>query len=199
MWRRCSHSLNLEAQEAYMKGLFYFARGWERFFVHAEGQQALHTSNEYFQRAISIDPQYAQAYAGLARSYLWLSDVDGPKAEAGAKAAADKAIALNETLAEPHMVRGFLLLDGDPDWAGAEREFLRSIELNPSYAEAHHGYAIYLSSLGRFDEATAGQTARSRSIHSLVLQSRRSLGSTFVPDLRLRYCPPSELRRTVSG
>jgi tetratricopeptide (TPR) repeat protein len=137
-----------------LKGLFYFARGWERFFVHAEGQHALHTSNEYFQRAISIDPQYAQAYAGLARSYLWLSDVDGPKAEAGAKAAADMAISLNETLAEPHMVRGFLLLDGDPDWAGAEREFLRSIELNPSYAEAHHGYAIYLSSLGRFDEAT---------------------------------------------
>lgn len=72
-----------------------------------------------------------------------------------ARVASEKAISLDENLAEPHMVRGGVLLGRDPDWAGAEREFLRSIELNPSYAEAHQGYGIFLSLRGRFDEATA--------------------------------------------
>jgi TolB-like protein/Flp pilus assembly protein TadD len=149
------HPIDLEAHEAYLKGLFYFARGKDRLFVRNEGKQDLHKANDYFQKAIAIDPQYAQAYAGLGRSYIWLADAEGPEDYAGAKAASDKAISLDPTLAEPHMVRGGMLLTGDPDWAGAGREFLRSIELNPSYSEAHQAYAIYLSAQGRFNEATA--------------------------------------------
>jgi Flp pilus assembly protein TadD len=94
------------------------------------------------------------AYAGLARSNTWLGILES-SASGAARVASDRAIALDENLPEPHMVRGGLLLNGNPDWSGAEREFLRSIELNPSYAEAHQGYGIFLSIRGRFDEATA--------------------------------------------
>jgi len=146
------HPTNLEAQEAYLKGLYHFARGKDQLFVPDEGKQELYKANDYFQQAITIDPQYAQAYAGLARSNTWLGILEPPAIDA-ARVASDRAISLDENLPEPHMVRGGLLL-GAPDWAGAEHEFLRSIELNPSYAEAHQGYGIFLSLRGRFDEAT---------------------------------------------
>jgi TolB-like protein/DNA-binding winged helix-turn-helix (wHTH) protein/Flp pilus assembly protein TadD len=149
------HRTDLEAQEAYLKGLSYFVHGKDQLFVHNEGKQELHKANDYFQQAITIDPQYALAYAGLGRSFSWLADVGSPGAIDAARAASDRAIALDENLAEAHMVRGGVLLNGDPDWAGAEREILRSIELNPSYAEGHQLYGIYLSLRGRFDEATA--------------------------------------------
>jgi TolB-like protein/DNA-binding winged helix-turn-helix (wHTH) protein/Flp pilus assembly protein TadD len=148
------HATNLEAHEAYLKGLSHFIHGKDQLFVQDEGKQELHKANEYFQQAIMIDPQYALAYAGLARSNLWLSILEGPALDA-AEMASDRAISLDENLAEPHMVRGGVFLNGDPDWAGAEREFLRSIELNPNDAEAHQVYGIYLSVRGRFDEATA--------------------------------------------
>ena len=148
------HAPNLEAQEAYFKGLSHFVRGKDQLFIRYEGTQELHKANEYFQRAITIDPQYALAYAGLARSNLWLGILESPAYDA-ARVASEKAISLDENLAEPHMVRGAVLLNGDPDWANAEREFLRSIELNPSYAEAHQSYGIFLSLRGRFVEATA--------------------------------------------
>ncbi len=147
------HAIDFEAYEAYLKGLFYFAHGKDRLFARDKGRKELHKANNYFQQAIAIDPQYAQAYAGLAQSYLWLSDQEGPEAFAGAKAASDMAILLDTTLAEPHMVRGVLLQNGDPDWEAAERELRRSIKLNPSSAEAHQVYAIYLSAKGLFDEA----------------------------------------------
>ena len=149
------HRTDLEAQEAYLKGLSYFVHGKDQLFVHNEGKQELHKANDYFQQAITIDPQYALAYAGLGRSFSWLAAVGSPGAIDAARAASDRAIALDENLAEAHMVRGGVLLNGDPDWAGAEREILRSIELNPSYAEGHQLYGIYLSLRGRFDEATA--------------------------------------------
>jgi TolB-like protein/DNA-binding winged helix-turn-helix (wHTH) protein/Flp pilus assembly protein TadD len=145
---------DLAAQEAYLKGLSHFVRGKDQLFVQNEGKQELHKANEYFQQAITIDPQYALGYAGLARSNIWLSILERPALDA-ARVASDRAISLEENLAEPHMVRGGVLLERDSDWTGAEREFLRSIELNSSYAEAHQGYGIFLSLRGRFDEATA--------------------------------------------
>lgn len=149
------HRTDLEAQEAYLKGLSHFVHGKDQLFVHNEGKQELHKANDYFQQAITIDPQYALAYAGLGRSFSWLADVGSPGAIDAARAASDRAIALDEHLAEAHMVRGGVLLYGDPDWAGAEREYLRAVELNPSYAEGHQAFGIYLSLRGRFDEATA--------------------------------------------
>jgi TolB-like protein/DNA-binding winged helix-turn-helix (wHTH) protein/Tfp pilus assembly protein PilF len=149
------HPVDIEAQEAYLKGLFHFARGKDRLFARDEGRQELHQANHYFEQAVAIDPQYAQAYAGLARSDAWLSAVEGRSASDAARSASEKALALDETLAEAHMVRGVGLESGHPDWLGAEREIRRAIELNPSYSEAHQAYAIFLSAKGRFDEATA--------------------------------------------
>ena len=147
------HPASVEAQEAYLKGLFHFVRGKDRLFARGEGIQELHKANDYFQQAIVMDPQYAEAYAGLARSYIWLGDAEDGEGYARAKMAADTAISLDETVAEAHMVLGGVLLNGNPDWVGAERELLRSIELNPSYAEAHQAYGTYLSYRGRFEEA----------------------------------------------
>ena len=114
----------------------------------------LEKSIGYYQQAINIDPDYAPAYAGLARAYHWLATGDrAPEVFPKAKAAALKALQLDETLAEAHGALALTITYLDWDLAGAEREYKRAIQLNPSYAEAHHGYAGYLFIVGRLDEA----------------------------------------------
>jgi tetratricopeptide (TPR) repeat protein len=113
---------------------------------------------EYFQQAINLDRTYALAYAGLADSYNVLSTngVLPPKeAFPKAKEAAEKALSIDDTLAEAHTSLAFIKTVYDWDWAGAERSFKRAIELNPNYANAHYFYAFaHLLSLGRMDEAS---------------------------------------------
>ncbi|MGI8897883.1 MAG: protein kinase domain-containing protein [Pyrinomonadaceae bacterium] len=135
-----------EAYQFYLKGRFYWNKRSEEGF-----QKAL----QYFQQAIERDPNFALAYSGLADTYNLLG---GPEAGGNlppnevlpkAKAAALKALEIDETLAEPHVSLAHAIYFYDRDWAGAEREFKRAIELNPNYSVAHHWYAIYLSVLGR--------------------------------------------------
>ncbi len=136
-----------EAYEAYLKG---------RYFWNKRTQEGLRKSKEYFQRAISIDPQYGQAYAGLADAYALLGAGEGiSRAETMARAreAAIKALELDETLAEAHTSLAFVRMHYDWDWTGAEKEFQRAINLNPGYATAHHWYAYCLNAMGRTDEA----------------------------------------------
>lgn len=142
-----------EAYQLYMRGRFY----WNK-----RTAQALHKSVEYYEQAIRLDPSFALAYAGLADTYSLLGGPeaggDMPPIEAlpKAKAAALKAIEIDETLAEPHVSRGHVSYFYDRDWAAAEREFKRAIELNPNYPVAHHWYAIFLSTIpGRISEALA--------------------------------------------
>src|SRR4029450_11023580 len=104
------------------------------------------------------DPGYALAYAGLADCYAVYSayqveppGLSGPKA----KAAARRALEIDERLAEAHAALGMTLMTYDFDWPAAEREFKRSIELEPEYATAHLWYGIYLGSTGRVEEALA--------------------------------------------
>lgn len=93
-------------------------------------------------------------YAGLARAYHWLASGNrAPEVFPKAKEAALKALQLDETLAEAHGALAFTITYLDWDLAGAEREYKRAIELNPSYSEAHHSYALYLLIMGRLDEA----------------------------------------------
>ena len=142
-----------EAYQLYMKGRFY----WNK-----RTAQALHKSVEYYQQAIQLDPSFALAHAGLADTYALQG---GPEAGGDrspievlpkAKAAALKAIALDETLAEPHVSLGHVSYFYDRDWVAAEREFKRALELNPNYAVGHHWYAIFLSTIpGRIPEALA--------------------------------------------
>jgi tetratricopeptide (TPR) repeat protein len=114
----------------------------------------------YFKQAIEEDPKYAQAYSGLADTYALLGDWEygvlaSNEAYPKAKAAAIKALELDNTLSEAHTSLAFSLDVFDWDWESAEREFRRAIELNPGYATAHHWYAWHLSQMGRNSEAVA--------------------------------------------
>jgi TolB-like protein/Flp pilus assembly protein TadD len=137
------------AYEAFLKG---------RFYQSASGVGFSQKSLEYFQQAIDKDPQYAEAYAWLAVPYLQMgySGVIPPQeAFQKAKAAATKALELDDTLAEAHAILAQVKCTYDWDWSGAEREFKRAIELNASSRMAHGWYGICLSCMGRFDEAIA--------------------------------------------
>ena len=142
-----TRSINPEAYELYLQG---------RYFWNKRTEAGLRRSIEYFERAISSDPQYGQAYAGLADAYALLAEGYGiPRADAVARArrAAIKALELDDTLAEAHTSLAFVRMHYDWDWPNAEKEFQRAIELNPSYATAHHWYAYCLIAMGRTEEA----------------------------------------------
>lgn len=131
-------------------------------------------SLEYFQQAIQTDPGFALAYSGLADSYdlLGAGDASGalPATEAypKAKAAALKALEIDDTLAEPHVSLAHVKYYYDRDWAGAEREYQRAIELNPNYPTAHNWYAVFLMSAARFDEALS-QSRQAKQLDPLSL------------------------------
>jgi len=143
--------VNPQAYESYLKG---------RFFWNKRTADGLKVAAAYFNEAVDEDPNYAQAYSGLADTYAllgdWQYEAMSPKeALPKAKTAAIKALELNNTLGEAHNSLAFCLDAFDWDFASAEKEFRRAIELNPSYATAHHWYAWHLSLLGRNSEAVS--------------------------------------------
>jgi eukaryotic-like serine/threonine-protein kinase len=135
-----------EAFEAYLRGRYYWNSYTESGFAKAL---------ECYNHAIELDPEYALAYTGVADYYNWLG-VFGikPFAEcsAAAKAAARKAVDLDDTSAEAYSALGFATVCHDFDWAVAEGQHRRAIEINPNYATAHHWYGFHLLMIGRFDE-----------------------------------------------
>lgn len=141
-----------DAYRLYIKGRYFWLRRNEQSF-----QQAI----AYFQQAIERDPTYAAAYSGLADCYSSLGfsfDVGSQRpcdVQPKAKSAALKAIALDDSLAEAHNSLAYVTLNYEWNWARAEAEFQRSLELNPGYAHAHHWYAHLLLSAGRITEALA--------------------------------------------
>src|SRR6266542_4164241 len=142
-----SYTTNAEAYKLYLQGRFYWNKREEKDFRKAV---------EYYNQAIALDQNYALAYAGLADSYALLSSFGFmPPAEAIPKANefAHRALSLDDTLAGPHNTLAYDLLQYDHDFAGAEREFKRAIELDPNYATAHQWYGEMLVDAGRFDEA----------------------------------------------
>ncbi len=144
-------TVNNDAYQLYMKG---------RFFWNKRTVDGVKKSIDYFQQAIAADPNYAIAYAGLADSYTLAGSygyIILPPREAmpKAEAAAAKALAIDDSLAEAHASLGYIKFTYDWDWAGAEDEFKRAIALNPGYDNAHHWYSHELMALGRTDEAMA--------------------------------------------
>ncbi len=138
---------NPEAYQLYMKG---------RFFWNKRTEEGINKSIEYFEKAIELDPQYALAYAGMAESYAItnLYSVNQIKdADPKAREAAVKALAIDDSLAEAHTALAYIKEQYDWDFAGAEREFKRALELNPNYATAHHWYSEYLAMMGRTEES----------------------------------------------
>lgn len=135
-----------EAYHLYLKGRFH----WNKY-----SEQGLRKAISYFSQAIEIDPAYALAYAGLADSYYRLSNMYAPNSEAmpKAKAAAQKALEIDETLAEAHAALGLVNMCYDLDWHAAERALTRAVELNPNYAMAHQRLGLFFQLQGRFDIA----------------------------------------------
>ncbi len=130
---------NAEAYRAYLLGRFF----WER-----RTEDGMKKGIQHFQQAIDSDPSYTLAYVGLADCYLILYDYGflSPKESAPkARAAATKALEIDETLAEAHASLAYFKFSYEWDWPGAEAEFRRAIELSPNYATAHHWYGYYLA------------------------------------------------------
>jgi serine/threonine protein kinase/tetratricopeptide (TPR) repeat protein len=139
---------NAEAYQLYLKGRYY----WNK-----RSEEELRKGAGYFEQAIEKDPNYALAYAGLADFYLvlgWYSHMPPKEAFPKSKAAARKALQLDDRLPEAHTALGFVSLVYDWDWAAAAAHFKRALEINPEYATAQHWSSDCLAALGRFDEAT---------------------------------------------
>ncbi len=138
---------NPEAYDHYLRG---------RHFWHQRGLAALDSAISYFNQAIFLDPDYARAYAGLAETYVLLPESGGPSIPEVlpfAKAAAERARALDPDLAEAYTASGYIKTVFEWDRDAAERDYLRAIELNPGYATAHQWYAELLGVTRRWDEA----------------------------------------------
>ena len=151
-----------EAYDLYLKGRYF----WNKMTGGGFRQAA-----DYFQQAIDKDPNYGRAYAGLADTFslesTWYA---GPQNELmpKARAAALRALQLDDSLAEAHVSLALIKENYDYDWPGAENEYRKAIQLNPQYATAHQWYAEFLSWQGRFDEAMA-ESERARQLDPLSL------------------------------
>ncbi len=153
---------NVEAYQLYMKGRYHTLR-----LTRAETDKGIN----YFQQAIEIDPNYALAYTGVARAYLPMALTSGvPSWEVmpKARAAALRAIEIDETLAEAHATLGLIMFWYDWDWQASEKQYLRALELNANSAESRFSYAHLLSNTGRHEHSLA-EIKRSRELDPLSL------------------------------
>jgi TolB-like protein/tetratricopeptide (TPR) repeat protein len=152
------------AHEAYLRGRYYFGKRTE---------EGLRKAIASFQTALSIEPGCGRSQSGIADCYsmlCWYGATSPRESGPKALAAATRAIELEPLLSEPHASLALARFWYEWNWDSAEKEFLRAIELNPSYAAAHHWYAAYLNATGRFEEAQAAQFhARQLDPHSLML------------------------------
>ena len=143
-----AQSVNPEAHDAYLKG---------RYFFNRPSDENLSKAIKQFEEAVRLDSSFAPAYSGLSDAYLWAAFNEGvitaTEGKSKAKAAAEKALALNPASAEAHTSLANYKSWYEHDWAGAEKEFRRAIELNPNLAFAHDQFGLTLACQGRFDES----------------------------------------------
>jgi TolB-like protein len=142
--------VNAAAHDAYLKG---------RYFFNRPSDENLAKAIALFEEAVKLDPNFAPAYSGLSDAYLWAAFNEGvitaTEAKPKTKAAAERAIQLNEASAEGHTSLAVYKSWFEFDWAGSEREFRRAFELNPNYAFAHDQFGLVISFQGRHDESQA--------------------------------------------
>jgi TolB-like protein/Tfp pilus assembly protein PilF len=178
-----------EAYQFYLKGRYY----WNR-----RTGDLLKKANEYFQQAIEKDPAYGLAYAGLAESYGLFGFYEVlPPGEScpKAKAAAAKALGIDETMAEAHAGLGWIKMTCDWDWQGSEREFKRALEINPNDGTARQWYGQYFVARGRLDEGIA-EERRALEAEPLLLAISLTLGTSL--ERARRYDQAiEELRKTL--
>jgi serine/threonine protein kinase/tetratricopeptide (TPR) repeat protein len=160
-----------ESREAYhllLKG---------RFHANKRSEEGLRKAIQLYEEAIGIDPTYALAYSGLADCHQLLavySMVPPREGMPKAKAAALKALELDDRLAEAHTSLAYIKLSFDWDWPGAQQSFQRAIEINPNYATAHHWYAEYFTIVGR-PEGAMEQIRRAQELDPLSLPIQRDI------------------------
>ncbi len=164
-------TVNPEAYEAYLKGRYHWFRG-----TAPDAQKSL----DYFQQSVAKQPDYAMGHAGVANAYGQMAGsaygVLSPKeAFPKAKVAAMRAVELDPTLAEPYESLAWSSFIFDRDWKTAESQFQRALRLNPSYPDAHHSYATFLSRMGRFDEAIR-EVKRAQELDPLSLSGNSHVG-----------------------
>ena len=143
-----SRTVDPQAHDAYLKG---------RYYLSSPTEERVRKALEQFEQAIRVDPNFAPPYSGMADAYILGADMYFPPNEVmpKAKAAAEKALQLDDTLAEAHFSLGAAKFQYDFDWPGGENEFRRAIALNPSYAYGHDQFGFYLALRGRLDDAVA--------------------------------------------
>jgi len=166
---------NTEAYKLYLQGRYH----WNK-----RSEDGFRKSIEYLQAAIEKDPSYARAYAGLADSYALITEYGFVKPDEGVpktKAAAEKSIELDPNLAEPHTSLAWVKNYNEWDPAGAEREFKRSIELNPNYPTAHQWYGYLLATMGRSAEAISEMKV-AQNLDPLSLIINDNLGYVYAMD-----------------
>jgi tetratricopeptide (TPR) repeat protein len=166
------HTQNTEALKAYL---------WGRSFWNKRTPQDLKKSIGYFDNAIALDPSYALAYSGLADAYALRANTGEPPHEMMPKAreAAQKALSLDDNLAEAHTALGQILAYYYYDFAGAEREYKRASEIKPNYEIAHQWYGELLSALGKHEEAIA-EMRLSLELEPVSLSSNRMYGLILI-------------------
>jgi len=167
-----NYTENVEAYQLYLKGRFYASK-----LTRAEIDKAI----AYYQQAIAIDPSYALAYVGIARafrSFSLTSDVPSNETMPKAKAAALRAIELDETLAEAHIALGVLSFWYDWDWQAAEKHYLRALELDPNNPDAHSAYAHLLANTAQHEKAIV-EAKLGRELDPLAL-SKNALEGQFL-------------------
>jgi eukaryotic-like serine/threonine-protein kinase len=183
------YTSNVEAYQLYLKGRYY----WNK-----RTKEEMRKAIEHFQQVIDLDPNYALAYAGLADCFtmisIYASGVLPKEIFPKAKAAAMKALEIDDTLAEAHTSLGFVRMCYDWDFPEAEREFKRAIEINPNFATAHEWYGLFLMLMGRFDEARAEIEL---ALHSDPLSIAINLRVGWPPFLMHRYDEAIEHFRKV--
>jgi len=165
---------NVEAYQLYLRGRYY----WNR-----RNAESVKQGLAYFQQAIEKDPEYALAYAGVADSYAvgngGYLGLTGREARPKAKAAAMKALALDDSLAEAHTTLADTYLYFDWDFVKSDQEFRRAIAANPNYPTAHQWYAECLYSMGRYHEAIA-EAKRAQELDPLSPIISASLGAALL-------------------
>jgi eukaryotic-like serine/threonine-protein kinase len=160
---------DLTAYTLYLRGRYHWS---------TRTKEGLLTAVSYFRQAIERDSAYSRAYAGLADAYLNLADYDfmaGAEAIPNAKAAAERALELDSTLAEAHASLGGVL-ESERDLLGAENEYRRAILLDPSYPTAHHWYALFLPKLPARAAEALGEIRRAQELDPLSLPINDDLG-----------------------
>jgi TolB-like protein/Tfp pilus assembly protein PilF len=148
-----SSTASAAAHDAYLRGRYCWNKRSEDNFVKAI---------EYFQQAVELDQDYAAAYAGLADCYDtlgWYGGMPAGDAYRKARAAAERALQINERLADAHAALAYGMQFHEWNWPEIEKEYQRALELDPNHVTAHHWYALYLTAMARFEEAVAHMRA----------------------------------------